>query len=160
MTTSAKWFQIVNIGYYIYHTVMFLVCSSRFSNVRSYIAHHLVAIGLMCIGWIINYRQCSSLLLFINNIVIYFFLSIVKLSRILNYHRISFFAFWIFFVTRNIAKIVSLKISFLVFQQPVFFVQIVINALTVLLIVHNIYFTYILTEMARKHYNLKSLLRR
>lgn len=139
---------------------MFLVHSRRFSNVRSYIAHHLVAIGLIYIGWIINYRQCSTVLLFINNIVIYFFLSIVKLSRILNLKRVSFFAFWIFFIVRNIAKYAALKISYAAFQQPLFFVQIVINALVVLLIVHNVYFTYVLTEMAQKHYSLKSLLRR
>lgn len=137
--------------------MMFLFYPQRYNNVRSYIVHHLVSIVLLYIGWIINYRQIGSLLLFMNNIVIYLSLSIVKLSRILHLKRTSFVAFWMFFAVRNIAKIISMKISYVMLQQPLFIAQIVINTLVVMLIIHNIYFTYVLTQMARKHYSLKSL---
>lgn len=136
---------------------MFLFYSQRYSNVRSYVVHHLVSVSFLFIGWIINIRQLVLLFLFINNVVIYFFLSIVKLSKILQLKRTSFVAFWTFFFMRNISKIIALRIAYVMFQQPLFLVQIIINALAVVLIIHNIYFTYVLVEMARKHYSFKSL---
>lgn len=139
---------------------MFFCCSRKFTNVPSYIFHHIITLCLLYFSWMMNAHRVGSLLILGNNNVIYFFLAIAKVTKILNKKKLAFASFWIFFVVRNIAKILFLRgthISLFKTNLPYYPGFLLLNGFLLMLVVHNVYYTYILYKMAKTHYTFKSL---
>lgn len=133
---------------------MFIFCSKKYSNVKSYIFHHIVTLGLLYFSWMLNAHRAGTLLIVINNNVIYLFLSIAKILRLMEKKNLAFISFWVFFVVRNYAKVLFLRIAYISFFKtglPFYPAHLLMNSFILMLIIHNVYFTLVLCQMARKH---------
>lgn len=160
VSDSVTFLYILTTGYYVFDLMIFILCSRRFSNVSSYIFHHIVSLCLLYFSWMLNAHRAGSLIILVNNIIIYFFLSIAKVTKHLDQSLLEFITFWTFFFVRNVAKIIFLRISYIgVFEtnMPVYPAYVIINSFMMMLIVHNVYFTNLLFKMAQTHYSFESL---
>lgn len=160
VSDSVTFLYVLTTGYYIFDLMMFVCYSKRFSYAISYILHHIVTLLLLYFSWMMNAHRVGTLLIFINNILTYFFQSIAKVTKLLEMPYLKLISFWIFFMIRMIAKLIFLQIIYLgIFEVdlPIYPAFVVMYSFLIMLVIHNVYFTKILFKMACKHYSWSSL---